>query len=60
MDFSRKIILKGEDRLEVRDKNIVKKLDSENINYKDKKVGEIITQKFDNEILEFEIHSQKN
>jgi len=53
LDFARNVILKAEDRLEVRDKNIFKNLVASSPKYnEDIPVGEIKIQKFDSEISE--------
>ncbi len=55
LDFARKVILKAEDRLEVRDKNIFKNLIASSTKYlSDIEVGEIKIQKFENEFSEYE------
>jgi peroxiredoxin len=55
LDFARNVVVKAEDRLEARDKNINKKIISSNPKLIDSKVGEIQTKKFENEVFEARI-----
>jgi DNA helicase-2/ATP-dependent DNA helicase PcrA len=54
LDFARNVILKAEDRLETRDKNINKKISAENLKFLEKSIGEIKLESFESEILEQE------
>lgn len=53
LDFSREVITKANDRLEVRDKNISKKLVASNEIIASENNAKIHTEKFDSDILEY-------